>query len=98
MNIPTKIKIKDAVYSTKVVESLDCKRGEIDFINKTITIGKRSSAGFKYSKKERAATMLHEIVHAVLKELNHKQHADEKFVGPLAEEIVSALKQCGVSL
>lgn len=98
MNIPAKIKIKGAVYSTHIVESLDCKRGEIDFIKKTITIGKRSSAGFKYSKKERSTTMLHEIVHAVLKELKYKQYADEKLVGPLAEEIATALKQCGVRL
>ena len=98
MNIPTKIKIKNAVYSTKVVDALECKRGEIDFTIKTITIGKRSSAGFKYSRKERSDTMLHEIVHAVLKELNHKQYADEKLVGPFAEELASALKQCGVKL
>ena len=96
MNIPTKIKIKKVAYSTKIVESLDCKRGEINFTTKTITIAKNSSAGFKYSKKERSGTLLHEIVHAVLKELNHAQYADEKLVGPLAEEIASALTQCGV--
>jgi translation initiation factor 2 alpha subunit (eIF-2alpha) len=98
VNIPTKIKIKKVAYSTQVVESLDCKRGEINFTTKTITIAKRSSAGFKYSKRERAHTLLHEILHATLKELNHKQYADEKFVGPLAEEIASALEQCGVRL
>jgi hypothetical protein len=98
VNIPTKIKIKGVAYSTKIVEALECKRGEIDFTTKTITIGKRSSAGFKYGKKERSATMLHEIVHAVLKELNHKQYADEKLVGPFAEELASALTQCGVKL
>ena len=96
MNIPIKIKIKKVTYSTKVVESLECKRGEVNFTTRTITIAKKSSAGFKYSKNERSRTMLHEIVHAVLKELKHPQYADEKLVGPLAEEIASALTQCGV--
>jgi hypothetical protein len=95
MNIPAKIKIGKAKYKTYVVRSLDRKRGEINFLEKQITIATHSLSDDRYSVKERTDTLVHELVHGILKEMGHAQYADEKFVGEFSKQISSVLRQCG---
>lgn len=95
MNIPVRIKIGNAKYKTRVVRSLDCKRGEIDFINKQITIATHGMSGGKYSVENRTDTLIHEIVHGILSEMQHPQFADEKFVTEFSKQLASVLRQCG---
>lgn len=95
MNIPAKIKIGKAKYKTRVVRSLDCKRGEINFIDRHITIATHSLSDDKYSVQERTDTLVHELVHGILKEMGHAQFADEKFVGEFSKQISSVMRQCG---
>lgn len=95
MNIPVRIKIGKAKYKTRVVRSLDCKRGEINFLEKRITIATHSKSGIKYSVENRSDTLVHELVHGILKEMGHGQFADEKFVGEFSKQLSSVLRQCG---
>lgn len=98
MNIPAKIKIGKAKYKTRVVRSLDCKRGEINFLDKQITIATHSLSDDKYTVAERTDTLVHELVHGILKEMGHAQFADEKFVGEFSKQLSNVLRQCGAAV
>ena len=95
MNIPAVINIGKAQYRTRIVRSLDTKKGLIDFENRVITIATHSKSGHKYEVESRTDTFIHELVHGVLKEMKHPQYADEKFVGEFSSQLSGLLRRCG---
>ena len=87
-----KVKVFDTPYKLNSVESFadPSQNGEIDFDERTISIVSTLNEDSKF------VTLVHELIHASLKEMKHPQYKNEKLVTPLAVGVGEALIQLGV--
>lgn len=93
--IPRRIKIGKKMYSIDIVESMYRRRemGRTTYGACNIQIGKTSNTtGRKYSDLQMSETFWHELVHAILYEMDSPLHADEKFVDRFAMHLARAIQ------
>ncbi len=93
--IPRRIRIGKKQYSIDVVETL-LNRGDMArvFYDKNkIEIGKRSArTGRKYSRNEMHDSFWHELVHAILYDMDeHVLNGNERFVTEFAKRLAKAI-------
>lgn len=98
IDIPLAFKIGGKRY--KVVEEHSMKTprgrslmGQINYEKGTISIALHNAAtNRKYDKGEIANSFLHEMVHAILYDMDHKLTTDECFVTNFADRLQEALE------
>lgn len=95
-----KVKVFDTKYRIKQVPAFDAEAqaGEINFDERVICLAAKFKDGNKLTKEQRVVAVVHELIHAALKEVNHPQYKNEKLVTPLAVGVGEALVQLGVRL
>lgn len=94
-NIPHRIRVGKQMYSVDVVESMRRKAtmGRTYYDLSRIEIGTTSNTtGRKFTDDEIDDTFWHEITHAILYDMNHRLHNDEKFVTEFAGRLAKAIK------
>lgn len=83
MEIPKKVRVGRRDYHIVLTGKKDRRDyGYTIYGTRTIVI----------HKPNKSETFWHELTHAVLYEMGHKQHADEAFVGRFAELLDKAIK------
>ncbi len=93
--IPRRIRVGKRQYSIDVVETLlslsDMAR--VHYEQKRIEIGKRSGmTGRRYSRKELNDSFWHELVHAILYDMDeHVLNGNERFVTEFAKRLSEAV-------
>jgi len=95
LNIPIRIRVGTKMYSVDVVESMRQKRemGEVHYDQRKISIAQRSNVtGRTYTEDEINDTFWHELVHAILYDMNSRLHDDERFVTEFAARLATAIK------
>lgn len=93
--IPYRIRVGDKLYSIDVVRSMQRKRemGRVAYDAGSIQIGEVSNVtGRKYSDIQMSETFWHELVHAILYEMDNQLHKDEKFVDEFAKHLARAIR------
>lgn len=86
MKLPRKIKVGKRWYSVEVVEAMRDKfLGMVYHGTGAIQIRKRSHAGM-------TDTFWHEVVHAILYEMDSPLHRNEAFVSEFADKLSKAIK------
>jgi len=95
-----KVKVFDTKYNIKQVHAFDveAQAGEINFDECVISLADKFKDGTKLTKEQRVIAVVHELIHAALKEAKHPQYKNEKLVTPLAIGVGEALVQLGVCL
>jgi hypothetical protein len=88
--IPTAVKVGEEWYRVDRAEVIPGCRGVCNYEAKTINIAARS-AGYAYTSSEQYNTFWHELTHAILKDMKHPQHTDEKFVSAFSDRLTSAV-------
>jgi len=94
-NIPIRIRVGTKMYSVDVVESMRRKNtmGRTYYDMERIEVAKRSNVtGRTYTEDEVNDTFWHELVHAVLYDMNSRLHDDERFVTEFAARLATAIK------
>ena len=93
--IPRKIRVGKKQYSIDVVETLIQRglMGTIRYDEKQIQIGKSSNkTGRTFSKSEMDESFWHELVHAILYDMDeHRLNRNEKFVTAFAKRLSEAV-------
>lgn len=95
--IPRKIRVGNKRYSIDVVESM-LSKGEmarVEYEASKISLGRRSNVtGRRYTQAELKESFFHELVHAILYDMNaHKLNRDENFVTEFSNRLSKALKR-----
>lgn len=93
--IPHRIRIGTKMYSIDIVESMYRKRemGRVTYGTQNIQIGTTSNVtGKRYSDIQMSETFWHELVHAILYEMDSQLHNDEKFVDTFAMHLSRAIQ------
>ncbi len=93
--IPYRVRVGDKMYSIDVVRSMQRKRemGRVAYEAGNIQIGEFSNVtGRKYSTIRMSETFWHELVHAILYEMDSQLHKDEKFVDAFAKHLARAIR------
>lgn len=93
-----KVRVFDTKYSINSIKAFDAadQAGEVDFSERIISLASKFNDGSKLTKEQRVVALVHELLHAALKEMNHPQYKNEKLVTPLAIGVGEALSQLGV--
>lgn len=93
-----KVRVFDTKYRIKSIKAFDgdSQAGEIAFDDKLITLAAAFNDGTKLTKEQRVVALVHELVHATLKEMKHPQYKNEKLITPLSVGVGEALVQLGV--
>jgi len=95
VKIPKKIKIGKRWYTIEVVEQMPKTglMGDIDYPpSQHIRVGLRSSrTGQSFKQEEIADTFWHEIVHAILHEMDSRLYRNEMFVTAFATCLTKAI-------
>jgi hypothetical protein len=95
LKIPKKIKIGRRWYTIEVVEKMPTTghMGEIDYPpNQHIRVGLRSNrTGKSFKQEEVADTFWHEVVHAILHDMDSRLYRNETFVGAFAARLTKAI-------
>ncbi len=94
--IPRSIRVGNKRYSIDVVETM-LSKGEmarVEYDASKIRVGKRSNVtGKRYSQAEIKESFFHELVHAILYDMNaHRLNRDEAFVTEFSNRLSKALK------
>ena len=101
MKIPKSVKIGEHIVKIKqnkhVIVRGDSIRGSFtwDVDNKKpveMQIASHHANGYKYPVADKSETFWHEITHAILFDMDHKQKADERFVSAFAERLNQAIR------
>jgi Zn-dependent peptidase ImmA (M78 family) len=92
---PRSIRVGNKRYSIDLIESM-LNKGEmakVFYEQGKIVIGKRSSLnGRRFSKANLRESFFHELVHAILYDMNaHKLNRDEEFVTEFSQRLSQAL-------
>ena len=93
--IPYRIRVGEKLYSIDVVESMRRKNtmGRTYYDMERIEIAKQSNTtGRRYTQEEIDDTFWHELVHAILYEMQHRLYDDEQFVTEFAGHLAKAIK------
>ena len=94
-NIPIRIRVGTKMYSVDVVESMRRKRdmGRTYYSAQRIEVGTSSNVtGRAYTADEIDDTFWHELVHAILYEMQHNLYDNERFVTEFAGHLAKAIK------
>lgn len=93
--IPRRIKVGDKQYSVDIIQSMQRARdrGRIWYDAGRIQIGQTSNVdGRKFSNDQMCDTFWHELVHAILYDMDSRLYNDEKFVTEFAGRLAKAIK------
>lgn len=66
--------------------------GLMDWTNKTITLATHDRQGNRYSAAEMYDSFVHEVAHAVLRDMRHPLWNNERFVVAFSRRLAPALK------
>ncbi len=93
--IPRRIRVGKRQYSIDVVETLlnRSDMARVHYDKKRIEIGKRSgTTGRRYGRKEMHDSFWHELVHAILYDMDeHILNGNERFVTEFAKRLSEAI-------
>ena len=93
--IPRRIKVGKKIYHVNVVEAMKKRglQGRVTYGTCLIEIGRHSNLnGRRYTGNEVRETFWHELVHAILYEMDHRLYADEKFVTRFSADLFRAIR------
>lgn len=86
MNLPKRIRVGQRWYSVEIIEAmLDKCYGKVFYNTKSIRVRRRKPACM-------ADTFWHEVVHAILYEMEHPLYRNERFVTDFADKLSKAIK------
>ena len=94
MKIPKRITVCRTKYDVVMCGRMPQKgaMGGVFYNGKLIKIGTRSSYDNRRFKQEEITdTFWHEVTHAILKDMNNKLEADEKFVTAFANRLTKVI-------
>jgi hypothetical protein len=94
VRIPKQIKIGRKWYTVEVVKFSDKHgtMGNCDYNERTITVATHSTLTRKrYKSEDVDDTFWHEVVHCILKDMDHKLESNEKFVLTFANRLTKAI-------
>lgn len=94
MRLPRKVKVGQRWYSVEVVEAMREKAimGEICYTDRKITVASTSSrTGRRFSQQDFSETFWHELVHAILNDMDHQLASNEKFVEAFSHRLAKAI-------
>jgi hypothetical protein len=94
VKIPTRIKVGKTWYDINTVKHMQ-KQGVVGgtwYKEKLIEVATHSNVrGVRFKKEDVYDTFWHELTHAILKDMNSKLEADEKFVTAFSERLTKAI-------
>lgn len=93
--LPRKIRVGKKMYTIDILETM-LQHGDmarVHYDRGRIELGKRSNqTGRRYSKKEMNDSFWHELVHAILYDMDeHRLNRNEKFVTEFAHRLSEAI-------
>lgn len=94
MKIPKRIRVGKKWYDISTIKYMDKQgiMGSTNYRNKCIEIATHSNIrNVRFKKEEIYDTFWHELTHAILKDMNSKLEADEKFVTAFSERLNKAV-------
>jgi len=95
LELPRSIRVGKKRYSIDVVETMMQRGGmaRVHYDENRIEIGKRSNkTGRKFGKKEMNDSFWHELVHAILYDMDaHRLNKNEQFVTEFANRLSKAI-------
>lgn len=88
MKIPRRVQVGDRWYSVEIVEMLEEKRiaGHVDYVDRHIRL---ASGGFTPGQLNEA--FWHEVVHAILDDMDDKHSNNEAFVTAFSRRLARAV-------
>lgn len=98
IDIPLSFKVGMRRYKIVEAHSIKSARGmslmgQVNYENCTVTIATHNAkSNRKYNKGEIANSFLHEMVHAILFDMNHRLNTDERFVCDFSDRLQEALE------
>jgi hypothetical protein len=93
--IPCRLRIGNKKYSVEIVEAMLKKawQGSIQYDNQRIQIARNSNvSGRRFKDHEMHATFWHELTHAILHDMDHSLHLNERFVEDFSTRLAQAVK------
>lgn len=94
LQIPKKVRVGEKWYSVEVVEAMADKHemGAVDFRERKIRIGRKTSRGIPFKLSALKETFWHELVHAILDDMGeHRLNNRESFVEEFANRLSKAI-------
>jgi hypothetical protein len=94
MKIPTRVKVGKTWYDISTVKHMRQKGmvGGTWYKEKLIEVATHSNVrGARFKKEDVYDTFWHELTHAILKDMDNKLEADEKFVTAFSERLTKAI-------
>lgn len=95
MEIPKKIRVGRRWYTVEVVDQMKTRgqMGRVDYPpQQHIRLALRSNkTGRSFKQEEVSDTFWHEVMHAILYDMDSRLYADEKFVTSVASRLTAAI-------
>lgn len=95
VRLPSRVRVGTKSYSIDIVETMLRKgdMGRVFYDEGVIRLAKRSNTcGRRYCKAEMTETFWHEMVHAILHDMEHPLYNNEQFVSRFARRLASAIQ------
>lgn len=93
--LPRKIRVGKKMYTIDILETMlkDGDMARVYYERNRIEVGKKSAlTGRKYSRKEMNDSFWHELVHAILYDMDeHRLNGNERFVTEFAHRLSEAI-------
>lgn len=93
--LPIRLRIGKRTYAINVVNAMKRKglQGHVSYGTSLIELGLHSNrTGRRYTNDELLHTFWHEIVHAILYEMDHRLYSNERFVDEFSLLLTRAIK------
>lgn len=95
LELPRKIRVGKKMYTIDILETMlkDGDMARVYYDRNCIELGKKSSVtGRQYSRKEMNDSFWHELVHAILYDMDeHRLNKNERFVTEFAHRLSEAI-------
>ena len=94
MQIPKTFELSGKTYTVDLVRHVPRKgdMGEIHYATRKVTVATNSNLTDRSFKREEVAdTFLHEVTHAILKDMGHRLWNNERFVTQFANRLTEVL-------
>ena len=95
LEVPRKIRVGKKMYTIDILETMlkDGDMARVHYDRNRIEVGKKSGVtGRRYSRKEMNDSFWHELVHAILYDMDeHRLNKNEKFVTEFAHRLSEAI-------